>query len=337
MIVYLTYTIDAVDHDLSVEDLLADTDEFDDDNDDQRLLIPCKTSPAQKAPSGFLSHGSHHNSHLNSNSVAQGHKGSACGPVYDIPTSGAISKAFSTTQLVSQESHTSASLSRQEHGDHYSVPSGSRSKGHSSSQPGPLYLHNSASFSAQGHDNCYSVPSGSRPKGRSSSQSDPLHLHNSTSLQKHIHDTNSHYTVPPRRGGHKEAVKEVALSGEVHGSFKKLDEGSSTSATQKYVHLPASHPKAEPNHYVTTSEVGVPRPRQVNEKSEASGNSMVHCSQKMKRERNSAQVKGIAILNYLHFSMVISPQCSCVSLCSEMFDSFSLEAFLIYLQSYDDE
>lgn len=235
-----------------MENLLADTDDFDDD--DQRLLIPCKTSPTQNKPSGSFSHVSHHNSHLNSSSVAQGHEGLACGPVYDIPTGGTRSKAFSTVSLES---------------------------------------YNSASLSTRGDSNNYSVPSGSRSKGVSPCQSGPLHLHNSASLKKHVHGTNSHYADPPSRGSHKGAVKEVALGGEVHGSFKKFEEGSSTATAQKCVHLPASHPKAEPNHYVTANEVGPPRPSQVNMKSDASRNSMVHCSQQMIKERNSAQVKEI--------------------------------------------
>ena len=258
-----------------MENLLADTDEFDDD--DQRLLIPCKTPPAQNKPSGSFSHGSHHNnSHLNFNSVAQRREGLACGPVYYIPTSGARSKAFSTVSLES---------------------------------------HNSASFSTQEDSNHYSVPSGARSKGVSPSQSGPLHLHNSTSLKKHVHGTNSHYADPPSRGSHKGAVKEVALGGEVHGSFKKFEEGSSTAAAQKCVHLPSSHPKAEPNHYVTANEVGLLRPSEVNMKSDASGNSMVHCSQQMIKERNSVQVKEIAILKIITFTVysifcIISPQCS---------------------------
>ena len=205
--------------------------------------------------------------------------------------------------------HNSASLSTQEDSNHYSKPSGSGSKGVSSSQSGPLHLHNSTSLSTQEHGDHYSVPLGARSKGVGPSQSGPLHLHNSTSSKKHVHDTNSHYAVPPSRSSHKGAVKEVALTGEVHGSFKKLEEGSSTVAAQKCVHLPASHPKAEPNHYVTSSEVGLPRPSQVNMKSDASGNSMVHCSQQTIKERNSTQVKEIALLNIITFTQS-TPYCA---------------------------
>lgn len=88
------------------------------------------------------------------------------------------------------------------------------------------------------------------------------------------------YTTPPNGSGYKEAFKEVALSVELQGSFKKIDESSVTASAQKNAapnHNVASHAKAKPNHYVAPSELGFNRHNP--QKSGATTNGMVHCSQ----------------------------------------------------------
>ena len=88
------------------------------------------------------------------------------------------------------------------------------------------------------------------------------------------------YTTPANGSGYKEAFKEVALSVELQGSFKKIDESSVTASAQKNAapnHNAASHAKAKPNHYVAPSELGFNRHNP--QKSGATTNGMVHCSQ----------------------------------------------------------
>lgn len=323
----LVYLFQYTAHDaasLSLETLLADTDEFDDD--EHQFLIP----PIQKSPPGFFSHKSHIDH--NFNSTVQGLGAIASAPVDDSPTGAARSTEISSSQSSSLQPYNSSSLRTQECDSHCSVPSSAKSKGIITSQPGSIQSHDSALLSTQEHDNHYSlptgtrfkgdtpfqstslqpnnptslrtqahnshysIPSGARSKGISTAQSSSIQSQNSSSLRMHPQD--SHYSVPQSRSGHKGAFKEVALSsGELHGSFKKVDEGSSTAAAQKSDSIPVSHPKAEPNHYIAPGELGLPRPMQVNVKSDATrGSSMVQSSQQMKQARNSAQVTRISLV-----------------------------------------
>ena len=214
-----------------------------DDDDEQQFLIPSEKSRVEKPP-GFLSHKSHHDPNFNSST--QGRLGSANGcPVCDVPTSGAKSKEISTSQSQSLKLDHSASLRTHEHDGNYSVPSAARSKGISTSQSSSFQSRNFASLGTQAND--------------------------------------SHYAVPPSGGGHKGAFKEVALSGDVHGSFKKVDKGSLAATAKKTVQVPVSHPKAQPNHYVAPGELGLPTASQGNVKSDVSGKSLVHGSQQMKQ------------------------------------------------------
>lgn len=88
------------------------------------------------------------------------------------------------------------------------------------------------------------------------------------------------YSTPPNRSGHKGASKEVALSVELHGSFKRVDESSVTASAQKNAtpnHNAAPHVKAQPNHYVGPSELGFKRHNPA--KSGATTNGIMPCSQ----------------------------------------------------------
>lgn len=110
---------------------------------------------------------------------------------------------------------------------------------------------------------------------------------NSASLRAQQHDCAS----PPSKSGHKGAFKEVALSVELHGSFKKVGDGSSTAAAQKNTaHCAGGHTKAEPNHYVTHSELGLQKPSLSYVKPGVGANSMPNGSQQIKQEKSATQV-----------------------------------------------
>lgn len=110
---------------------------------------------------------------------------------------------------------------------------------------------------------------------------------NSSSLRAQQHD----YAVPPSRSGHKGACKEVALSVDLHGSFKKVGDGASTAAAHKNTgHPPAVHTKAEPNHYVTHNELGFNKPSHGYVKPGAAMNGMPNSSQQIKQEKSASQV-----------------------------------------------
>ena len=97
------------------------------------------------------------------------------------------------------------------------------------------------------------------------------------------------YAVPPNRSGHKGAFKEVALSVDMHGSFKKVGEAS--AATKKNAsHAPAVHTKAEPNHYVVRSELGFQKRSDGYVKPGPGTNGLPHGGQQLKQERHAMQV-----------------------------------------------
>ena len=268
---------DAVDHELSLETLLADTDEFD-VSDDQHQLIPHETSSAKSPSPGFFCHGSQHFWQQNFNAATQDNGGSTSGSIYEtlvVSTNSNVHTAC-TSQSQSLQFQNAPFIRTQEHESHYSVPLG---KPATIPQSGSLLSHNSALLNTQERDSHYSVLSGSRSKSVSS----PLKPNLSRTQV-----SDSHYTVPPSRGGHKGAFNEVALSGDVHGSFKKVEEGSSTAIAKKEGHAPASHPKAEPNHYVSPGELGLPR-----QSNQVKKNGMITSTPQVRQERHSAQVMGM--------------------------------------------
>ena len=96
------------------------------------------------------------------------------------------------------------------------------------------------------------------------------------------------YAVLPNRSGHKGAFKEVALSVDLHGSFKKVGEAS--AAVQKNApHTPAVHTKAEPNHYVAPSELGFQKRTQGYAKPTGT-NGLPNSVEQLKQEKRATQV-----------------------------------------------
>lgn len=244
--------------DLSLESLTADTDEL--DSQDQKFLIPHQV---QKSHYGFFSQDN------NCNFIAPQHVSNTGDQVYDRPIGDASCHNHNSmvAGLRPNEDHASHMNAVQSQNspyskthrptNYFSIQSGARAKEDSTSLFNSLRLQNSTS---QGHINQFSEPPpGARPKGLNDSNSSSSQSHNSESS----------------RGGHRSAVKEVALGGQVHGSFKKLDEDSKASVALNCVDIQPSHPKAEPNHYVAPGELGLPRPTQVQRKPDAQGSNMV--------------------------------------------------------------
>ena len=275
--------------DLSLETLLADTDEFDDD--EKQFLIPHQSSLIQKAQHGFFGH---------MNSTTQGHEKTTSDLVYVSPAGsrsshslqshnsvplrtqvldshyavppGTRARGVNTSQFSSLQPQTSASSRTQEHDNHYSVPPSIQATGINNSQCSSVQTQMSASLRTPKNDNHFPVPTGTTARGINTSQSSSLQSHNTGSLKSQAHS--SHYSVPPSR--HKGASKEVALSVEVHGNFKTFDEGSGAAgaaASQKKTNYPASRTKAEPNHYVSPGELGLLRSSLVNKKANDEGSS----------------------------------------------------------------
>ena len=258
--------------DLSLESLTADTDEL--DSQDQKFLIPHQV---QKSHYGSFSQDN------NCNFIAPQHVNNTCDQVYDRPISDASCDNHNSMAAVLRpnEDHASHMNAVQSQNspysmthrptNHFSVQSGARAKGDSTSLFNSLCSQTSTS---QGHINQFSEPPpGARPKGLNDSNSSSSQSHNLDSSRKQAHK--SYYSMPSSRGGHRSAVKEVALGGQVHGSFKKLDEESKASVVLNCVDIPPSHPKAEPNHYVAPGELGLPRRTQVQRKPDAQGSTMV--------------------------------------------------------------
>ena len=255
--------------DLSLESLTADTDEL--DSQDQKFLIPHQV---QK---------SHYGSFSQDNFIAPQHVNNTCDQVYYRPMGDAScdnhnSMAAGLRPNEDHPSHMNAVQSQispysmtHRPTNHFSIQSGARAKEDSTSLFKSLHSQNSTS---QGQINQFSEPPpGARPKGLNDSNSSSSQSHNSESSSKQA--DKSYYSIPSSRGGHKSAVKEVALGGQVHGSFKKLDEDSKASVALNCVDIPHSHPKAEPNHYVAPGELGLPRRTQVQRKPDAQGSNMV--------------------------------------------------------------
>jgi len=96
------------------------------------------------------------------------------------------------------------------------------------------------------------------------------------------------YAIPPNRSAHKGAFKEVALSVELHGSFKKIGEAS-TAAQKNVSHSPAVHTKAEPNHYVAPSQLGFQKRSPRNAKPTGT-NGFPNSVQQLKQEKPATQV-----------------------------------------------
>ena len=258
--------------DLSLESLTADTDEL--DSQDQKFLIPHQV---QKSHYGSFSQDN------NCNFIAPQHVNNTCDQVYDRPMGDASCNNHNSmaTGLSPNEDHASHMNAVQSQNspysmthrptNHFSIQSGARAKGDSTSLFNSLHLQNSTS---QGHINRFSEPPpGAKSKGLNDSNSSSSQSHNSESSRKQAHK--NYYSVPSSRGGHRSALKEVALGGQVHGSFKRLDEDSKASVALNCVDIPPSHPKAESNHYVAPRELGLPRPTQVQRKPDAQGNNMV--------------------------------------------------------------
>lgn len=258
--------------DLSLESLTADTDEL--DSQDQKFLIPHQV---QKFHYGSFSQDN------NCNFIAPQQVNNTCDQVYDGPMGDASCQNHNSMAagLRPNEDHASHMNAVQSQNspysmthrptNHFSIQSGARAKEDSTSLFKSLRSQNSAS---QGQINQFSEPPpGARPKGFNDSNSSSSQSHNSESSSKQA--DKSYYSMPSSRGGHKSAVKEVALGGQVHGSFKKLDEDSKASVALNCVDIPPSHPKAEPNHYVAPGELGLPRCTQVQRKPDVQGSNMV--------------------------------------------------------------
>ena len=96
------------------------------------------------------------------------------------------------------------------------------------------------------------------------------------------------YAIPPKRSAHKGAFKEVALSVELQGSFKKVGEAS-TAAQKNVSHSPAVHTKAEPNHYVAPSQLGFQKRSPGNAKP-TGPNGFPNSVQQLKQEKPAGQV-----------------------------------------------
>ena len=93
------------------------------------------------------------------------------------------------------------------------------------------------------------------------------------------------YAIPPNRSSHKGAFKEVALSVDLRGSFKKVDEVSATA--QKNASLtPAVRIKAEPNHYVAPSELGFQKRSQGYMKPGTGTNGLLNNGRQSKQEKH---------------------------------------------------
>lgn len=257
---------------MSLESLTADTDEL--DSQDQKFLIPHQV---QKSHYGFFSQDN------NCNFIAPQHVSNTSDQVYDRPIGDASCHNHNSmvAGLRPNEDHASHMNAVQSQNspyskthrptNYFSIQSGARAKEDSTSLFNSLRLQNSTS---QGHINQFSEPPPeARPKGLNDSNSSSSQSHNSESSRKQAHK--SYYSMPSSRGGHRSAVKEVALGGQVHGSFKKLDEDSKASVALNCVDIQPSHPKAEPNHYVAPGELGLPRPTQVQRKPDAQGSNMV--------------------------------------------------------------
>lgn len=255
-----------------MESLTADTDEL--DSQDQKFLVPPQV---QKSHYGSFSQDDNHNF------IAPQHVNNTCDQVFDRPMGDAScqnhnsmvvglrpSEAHSSHMNAVQSQNSPYSRAHQPT-NHYSMQSGARVKGDNTSLFNSLRAQNSTS---QGHINQFSEPPpGARPKGLNDSNSSSSQSHNSESSRQQAYK--NYYSMPSSRGGRRSALNEVALGGQVHGSFKKLDEDPKASVALNCVDIPPSHPKAEPNHYVAPGELGLPRCTQVQRKPDAQGNNMV--------------------------------------------------------------
>ena len=97
------------------------------------------------------------------------------------------------------------------------------------------------------------------------------------------------YAIPSNRSGHKGASKEVALSVDLHGSFKKVSEASAV-AQENASDAASFHTKAEPNHYVAPSELGFQKRSQGYVKPGPGTNGLPNSSQQLKQEKHAIQV-----------------------------------------------
>ena len=277
--------------DLSLESLTADTDEL--DNQGQKFLFPHQSSQVQKSSYGSFSQDD------NRNFIAPQHVINTCDQIHDRHMGDASCHNHNSmpTRLRPNEDHTSHIINAAQSQNspysrthqptnHNSVQSGARPKGDSTSLFNSLRSQNSTS---KGHVNQVSEPPpGARPKGLNDSNSNSSQSHNPELSRKQAHK--SYYSMPSSRGGHRSALKEVALGGQVHGSFKKLDEDSKASVALNCADIQPSHPKAEPNHYVAPGELGLPRHTQVQRKPDAQGSNMVQDVRFTKLSRSQVQI-----------------------------------------------
>ena len=132
-------------------------------------------------------------------------------------------------------------------------------------------------------------PSDSLSKGAVGGSSRSLSPQSQTVNASSLRTAEQDHATPPNRSGHKGAFKEVALSVDLPGSFKKVGEAS-TVVKKNASHAPAVHTKAEPNHYVAPSELGFQKRSQGYVKPGPGTNGLSHSGQQLKQERHAMQV-----------------------------------------------
>lgn len=131
-----------------------------------------------------------------------------------------------------------------------------------------------------------------------------------------LRSTEQDYAIPPDRSGHKGAFKEVALSVDLHGSFKKVGEASAVAQNLNASHTPSVRTKAEPNHYVAPSELGFQKHSQGYVKPGPGTSGLPNSGQHLKQEKHAIQVIEFAQrVNYLGWGIPIyKPLCGHVRL-----------------------
>lgn len=149
--------------------------------------------------------------------------------------------------------------------------------------------HSSASLKIDKNDNYYSVPQGTKSGGSTSPQSSYLQFYNPVSSKKQ--ESGSNFVYRLTRTWHKGSINEVALSQEVHGSFRKTENESSkdVAAGEEHVCVPTSDPKAEPNHYVAPCELDCPKSTLEHFKSHVAESRMAINSQQVKQKKCSLE------------------------------------------------
>lgn len=140
------------------------------------------------------------------------------------------------------------------------------------------------------HKPCDSLSEGAvgGASAKTSSSSRPLSSQSQNVNAASLRTEEQDYAIPPNRSGHKGASKEVALSVDLHGSFKKVGEASSLQKNAS--HTPAAHTKAEPNHYVTPSELGFQKRSHGYVKPGTGTNGLPNSGQQLKQEKCTTQV-----------------------------------------------